>query len=233
MASAFRNDKCSAALLRVICLLPAVLAGCQTATSEREPDLNRYLGAAARNDRAVVAGGGGATNVLTNDATDPARMDADAAMTASKALRADGRAREAVGALERASGEGATAGAGRNPALDLELGRARIGAGDAPGAVTPLRRYVERRPDDWRGAVALGVALDLSGMNGDAMAQYERALRLSPGNPAILNNMALSKALSGRLDEATALLREASESADAPEKVRGNLELVRGLKAGG
>lgn len=223
MAFTSLNDKYSNARIGAIWLLPIILAGCQTATPER--DLDRYLQSAAREDRGVVAGGG-STNIITNSG-EPARMDGATAVAVSKALRADGRAREAVDTLE-----GTGAKARKDPLVDLELGRAKINAGDAQGAIAPLRRYVENQPGDWRGAVALGVALDLAGRNGESMPHYERALRLSPGNPAVLNNMALSKALAGDLNGATRLLSEVSEDSAAPEKVRGNLELVRQLNAG-
>lgn len=112
----------------------------------------------------------------------------------------------------------------------LASGRARIAAGDAEGAVAPLRRHVDARPDDVRGLLALAAAYDLAGRPAEAAPYYDRAERLAPDDPAVLNNKGLSLALAGRLEESARLLRRASMLSKAPAKVKANLALVEDLR---
>jgi Flp pilus assembly protein TadD len=112
----------------------------------------------------------------------------------------------------------------------LKAGRARIAAGDPAGAEPILRKYVAERPNDVRGLLALAAALDLSGKGADAAGLYARAEKIAPDDPAVLNNKALSLALSGRMDESAALLRRAASSSRASAKVKGNLALVDSLR---
>jgi Flp pilus assembly protein TadD len=58
-------------------------------------------------------------------------------------------------------------------------------------------------------------------------------LVLAPGEPQILNNLGLSLALTGELDEAEKVLRQAAGSPKATLKTHENLALVLQLKATG
>ena len=59
---------------------------------------------------------------------------------------------------------------------------------------------------------------------------WVQALMLSPGNPKVLNNVALGIALAGRLVEAICLLRLAVQHPQATVQVRQNLSLLLAMK---
>ncbi len=63
------------------------------------------------------------------------------------------------------------------------------------------------------------------------MAQdaYQQALILSPENPSILNNLALSLAISGRLPEGLAMLKDLVRRPGVSPQVRQNLALLHAL----
>ena len=82
---------------------------------------------------------------------------------------------------------------------------------------------------DSRAKVGRGVALDLLGRHGEAIAEYRTVLAGQPGNRAAANNLALSLALNGQTSEAIRRLERLAQSAEAPPRVRQNLALVLGL----
>ncbi|MGI9387806.1 MAG: tetratricopeptide repeat protein, partial [Methyloligellaceae bacterium] len=63
-----------------------------------------------------------------------------------------------------------------------------------------------------------------------ARAFYERALKIAPDEPSILNNIALTYALDGEPAKAESLLRRAAEKSNSPQRVVENLALVLGLQ---
>jgi Flp pilus assembly protein TadD len=60
--------------------------------------------------------------------------------------------------------------------------------------------------------------------------QFAKALALSPDQPSVLNNLALSYALDGNSAEAEQLLRKAQRGAGQTPKMQENLALVLGLR---
>ena len=85
-------------------------------------------------------------------------------------------------------------------------------------------------PKDWRAPSLLGVAYEGVDRAAEARAAWETALRLSPENPGVLANLALSWAAAGDLPRAEALLRRAAARPDAGMKVRQNLVFVLGMQ---
>lgn len=85
----------------------------------------------------------------------------------------------------------------------------------------------------WRTVNALGVALALTNRPNEAMDYYNTALQLSDNNPSVLNNMALTMAFNGKMQEAIAPLQQAYNALpkEAPERkqIALNLALVYGL----
>lgn len=75
-----------------------------------------------------------------------------------------------------------------------------------------------------------GIALDELGRHGDAQAEYRSAWSLAPDDRAVLNNLALSLALSGQYDEAIALLTGLVQDRHATPRNRQNLALALSLK---
>ena len=72
--------------------------------------------------------------------------------------------------------------------------------------------------------------LDQLARHEEARAAYRRAIAAGPGEPAPWNNLGLSYALTGHLEDAELALREAMETNKASAKMRQNLALVLGLR---
>jgi Flp pilus assembly protein TadD len=76
----------------------------------------------------------------------------------------------------------------------------------------------------------LGVAYATEGDQRTAQRHLQEALKLSPGNPALLNNLAMSYMLDRKVEKAAELLRQAARTGqDSPEVAR-NLKLAMALK---
>ena len=146
-------------------------------------------------------------------------------MHLAAALRALGRFDEAGNAAEKAL----SIQPGSEEA-QLELGRARIGGGQAFYAIEPLNRAAAAAPRDWRPHSLLGVAMEQVKRLDDARGEYQRALQLSPENPAVLSNLALLDAAAGDRVTAESLLRRAAASPASTVQERANLALVLGLQ---
>ncbi len=83
---------------------------------------------------------------------------------------------------------------------------------------------------DWKVISARGTVLAKQNKYREAIPHFERALALAPGQPSVLNNLALAYAMDGHAEKAEPLLRQATQSADADPKVGQNLSLVLGLQ---
>lgn len=77
---------------------------------------------------------------------------------------------------------------------------------------------------------AMGVAFDRAEKHQMAQAEYQRSLQARPFNSFALNNLGLSYAMEGKLDQAERTLRKALVAPDAGTQVRQNLALVLALK---
>ncbi len=111
----------------------------------------------------------------------------------------------------------------------LETARARISARQGFYAIQPLKQAIKARPRDWKPVSLMGVALEQSERPDEARVAYQQALVLSPDNPAVLSNLAMSCAAKGDRVQAEALLRKAVAQPDATIQERQNLALILGL----
>ena len=100
-----------------------------------------------------------------------------------------------------------------DPRVVGEYGKALAEKGHAREAVQFLTRATELQPRDWTLYSALGVAYDEAGDQISAGRAYEHALALKPGEPAILNNYALSRMLANDPAMARQLIARASAAA--------------------
>lgn len=142
-------------------------------------------------------------------------------------LRASGQRAQALAVLETA--------ALKNPGQKQVLaayGRALSDVGRYDDALAVMQRAHSPEKPDWRLLNAQGAILDQLGRSAEARGHYEAALKIMPGEPSILSNLGLSYALSNDLGKAEATLAQAAMSPRADEKVRANLAMVQGLKAG-
>lgn len=112
-----------------------------------------------------------------------------------------------------------------------EYGKALVQAGRASEASEFLQRAIQLQPDNWTFYSAMGVAEDQLGHSKLAGQAYRRALALKPGEPSVLNNLALSLTASGNLAEAEALLREAAANGGDNARIAENLKRIAALRA--
>ncbi len=151
--------------------------------------------------------------------------DRDALLGLARNLRYAGNARLAAAELLKAPGF--TAG---DAGILLELGKAEIAMSNAKDAIRHLHSAKAKDSGNWDVYGTLGVGFDLLKFYDKAQEAYAKALTLSPGNLSVLNNMALSLALSGKLDAAISTLEEAPISIRRVPQVRQNLALFYALK---
>lgn len=141
------------------------------------------------------------------------------------ALRLNGQTEQAVAVL----GKGKI----KHP-NDAELGaaygKALADNGDFAQALTVIQSVQRADRPDWKLYSAEGAILDQMGRTAVARDRYAKALAIAPGEPTVLNNLALSHLLAGEMQEAERILREANQSPKATSRVRQNLALVIGLQ---
>lgn len=84
----------------------------------------------------------------------------------------------------------------------------------------------------WETMSLHGTVLDRLGKHDDARTQYRGALKASPGNKTVMNNLAMSYAISGDPKKAEAMLLDAIAKSDGKDdgQLRQNLALVLGLQ---
>ena len=102
----------------------------------------------------------------------------------------------------------------------LESGRAHIARGQAFYGIAALEGAREARPGDWRAWSLLGTAYEQVRRPDDARAAWAQALVLSPDNPDVLSNLAISAMTRGDAAGAEPLLRRAVAQPGASLKVR-------------
>lgn len=111
-----------------------------------------------------------------------------------------------------------------------ERAKAAAAIGAFEQALPDIDRAIAADQKDWALHSARGVLLDRLNRQSEAEAAYNQALSLSPGNPKVLNNLALSLALAGRKEEAIAQMRRAAASPDASLQIRQNLSLLLAMQ---
>jgi Flp pilus assembly protein TadD len=115
-------------------------------------------------------------------------------------------------------------------AVRAELGKSLVASGRANDAIEVLTKMLEEVPDDWELLFALGIAYDLINDPENAERTYRAALEISPQNANIINNLSLSLALSGKIDDGIALLEDIVLSASSTPHIRQNLALLYAMK---
>jgi Flp pilus assembly protein TadD len=152
--------------------------------------------------------------------------DPETAIAYARSLRAGGQRAQAAAVLQQTSIRNP-----RNMAVLGAYGRALADAGRLEEALGILAKAHTPDQPNWRVLNAQGVVLDQMGKHGDAQRYYDTALRIAPGEPAILSNLGLSYALSKELERAEDTLRKAAADSRADPKVRQNLGVVLALRA--
>lgn len=151
--------------------------------------------------------------------------DIDIALGYARNLRFVGALKQAAEVLDRALKDHPDHGG-----LLAERGKVEMARSRPVRALEFLERAVERDPDDWRTHSAIGIARDFTGQYELARRSYHAALKLSPDNPAVLNNLALSHALANNIDIAIGMLTKLASQPDASVQSRQNLALLLAWK---
>jgi Flp pilus assembly protein TadD len=143
----------------------------------------------------------------------------------AKALRALTRYQQAAAVMQAAAVKAPS---------DMDVlgayGKALADAGQLQQAADVLSRsYTSERPN-WSSMSVQGSIADQLGDHAKAQDYYRGALKIAPGEPAVLSNLGLSYALTKQLGPAEQALREAAASARADIRVRDNLALVLSLE---
>jgi Flp pilus assembly protein TadD len=110
------------------------------------------------------------------------------------------------------------------------LARAYLMSDKPALAGEPLAIAYQDNPDDAKLLQLIGVADDFVGRHDEAQTRYRRGLELTPRDPALSLNLALSLALSGNYPEAIAILRPIATAATASPRERQTLALIYGLQ---
>ena len=109
------------------------------------------------------------------------------------------------------------------------LARAYLMSGKPELAGQPLALAYAATPEDPKLLQLIGVADDFSGQHEEAQARYRRGLELSPQDPALSLNLAMSLALVGNYREAIAVLRPVAMAPNASARERQTLAMIYGL----
>jgi Flp pilus assembly protein TadD len=113
-----------------------------------------------------------------------------------------------------------------DPRVVGEYGKLLVEEGQGGDGVQFLHRAIELSANDWTLYSALGVAFDEVGNAGDAGLAYRHALALKPGEPVILNNIAMSRLAIGDLKGAHEMLVAAQAAGGGDEQITKNLAMV-------
>jgi Flp pilus assembly protein TadD len=155
------------------------------------------------------------------------QSDAQPAINYARNLKALGQKEQALNVLQAAHQYHPS-----NRQLNSEYGRLSLEMDQYGAAQKLLEQADDPTRPDWKTISARGTVLAKQGKYNEAIPHFERALAVSPGQPSVLNNLALARAMNGQADKAEALLRQAAaadDNADNP-KISQNLSLVLGLQ---
>ncbi len=153
--------------------------------------------------------------------------DASATVAYARGLKSVGRSKDALALVEGAAGSQPD-----NQKLVVEQGLLALELGQTAKAQHALLRA---SPDtkDWTVLSGLGVAHAGVGQHTKAQGYFQRALEISPGNPTVLNNLALSYILDKKVEKGRDLLQQASATGGDKPQIAHNLELALALHSGG
>jgi len=195
----------------------APMAPAQAAPMARQPAAAEVRAAYDRADAL-------SRQIFWSDQADIDPMDPVAGVKAAQALRELGRFDQAAEMASKVLVVQPT-----NGEAMLESGRAHIARGQAFYGIAALEGAREAQPGDWRAWSLLGTAYEQVRRPDDARAAWAQALVLSPDNPDVLSNLAISAMTRGDAAGAEPLLRRAVAQPGASLKVRLNLAMVLGL----
>jgi len=147
--------------------------------------------------------------------------DLDGEIRRAQELRADGKLDEAA----RALGQLILMAPDDSRAVS-EYGKVLVLQNRPQDAAEFLKRSLQIQDGDWTVYSALGVAYDEMGDSKSAKLAYERALALKPGEPAVLNNYAMSRFAAADFVSARQMIAEAQAADPKDVTIARNVSLV-------
>jgi Flp pilus assembly protein TadD len=117
-----------------------------------------------------------------------------------------------------------------NRDLQVALGLVELDLGNPKAAEELLVKANQPGAPDWQVLSGLGVAASSLGRQADAQKHLKNALLLSPNNPAVLNNLAISYILERKPAQAEAVLKQATAQGVPAAELADTLALARTLK---
>jgi tetratricopeptide (TPR) repeat protein len=115
----------------------------------------------------------------------------------------------------------------KSPVLYLQMGEAKLGGGDIPGALAAFQTARQLALSDARPVLDLALLYDRTGRSEQARKEYEIVIQLQPENATALNNLAYLEAEEGvDLDQALAHAQRARQKLPADLDVEDTLALV-------
>lgn len=138
------------------------------------------------------------------------------------------------GQLERALAQYEVLIAENQTNLDVAEGRALtlMALGKSVDASRAFADIVEKDGKRWRTLNALGILFVSKQMISEAMSYYTEALKFSPDNPAVLNNVGLSQAIDKNFHRALSALDQGIRFAKSPtqrKQIELNMAMVYGV----
>lgn len=181
----------------------------------------RIAGAAER------AGDPASATAFYQRAVDLQPGSAAARLGVAQSLAVQGRTDEALDMLRSAHAD-----LPGNPLVTATLGRLLVVAHRRQDALTVFQDGLRAAPRSASLLIGQGVALDAIGQHPAAQDSYRTALSVTPNSIPAQNNLALSLALSGHVDQAATMLESLHLMADPADRatVDGNLALAYGLQ---
>lgn len=199
------------------------LSGCASVADSGAQAINQTLHHAAAT--AEAEGDYAAAANHYRNLADRRPDDLEATLGLARNLRYSGQGKLAVEVLDRAAPA-----FGERALFAIERGKANLAVGNVNEAIEFLAGARDKDEQNWEIHAALGIAYDLTDAFAKARESYGRALQLSKDNPVVLNNMAISAALAGDVEQAIATLESAPRAARQSPQIRQNLALFYGIK---
>jgi Flp pilus assembly protein TadD len=114
----------------------------------------------------------------------------------------------------------------KNSEASYRLAKLQLDEGYEHEALQTVQVALEHEPNEPRLMNVIGVIKDQQGDHDTAQFYYREALALQPDNVSISNNLGLSLALSGKGEQAVAVLNDVVDDPDATATSRHNLALA-------
>jgi Flp pilus assembly protein TadD len=212
------------AMLPAALVLAATIAACQTTRSNQTP---LFGNSASQTHTGSISHRGDMLVATTKLARKWQKNNGDATigMQYAAQLKAIGSYDKALAILRQTSM--------RNPQNQTVLfvyGNQLAAMKQLAQAQSVLQKAHSVGKPNWKIYAAQGAVLDQMGQHDRAQVAHSYALKLAPGKPAIINNIAMSYVMAGKLKRAEDTMRPIYKHAGSNSRIRQNMALIVGLQ---